>query len=55
MADVAQLPVLSRKPDGASSRARGRTGALVDGIELAFSELARDPDEQDRCERRDRE
>ena len=33
MADVAQLPVLSRKPDGASSRARGRTGALVDGID----------------------
>jgi DNA-binding MarR family transcriptional regulator len=33
MADVAQLPVLSRKPEGASSRARGRTGALVDGIE----------------------
>ena len=35
MADVAQLPVLSRKPDGASSRARGRTGALVDGIDYA--------------------
>ncbi len=33
MADVAQLPVLSRKPEGASSRARGRTGALVDGID----------------------
>ncbi len=33
MADVAQLPGLSRKPDSALSRARGRTGALVDGID----------------------
>src|SRR6185436_6482286 len=33
MADVAQLPGLSRKPDSALSRARGRTGALVGGID----------------------
>src|SRR6185436_3180617 len=33
MADVAQLLSLSRKPGGAGTRARGRTGALVDGID----------------------
>ena len=33
MADVAQLQLLSRKPGSADARARGRTGALVDGID----------------------
>jgi DNA-binding MarR family transcriptional regulator len=33
MADGAQLPVLSRKTGGADARTRGRTGALVDGID----------------------
>ena len=33
MADGAQLPVLSRKTGSADARPRGRTGALVDGID----------------------
>jgi DNA-binding MarR family transcriptional regulator len=33
MADVAQLLLLSRRPRSADARPRGRTGALVDGID----------------------
>ena len=33
MADVAQVQVLGRKPSGREERPRGRTGALVEGID----------------------
>jgi DNA-binding MarR family transcriptional regulator len=33
MADVAQVPVLGRKPSDAEERPRGRTGALAPGID----------------------
>ena len=33
MAEVAQVQVLGRKPSGREERPRGRTGALVEGID----------------------